>query len=198
LLLFIIQVVYAQDVDLIKENQKKFNNIILCNNADSLKEYYKDIFLPDKLLDFTYAMRLYEISNGGIIVKQFFTSMPQNKIEFFYFSKLTFNIFSDTILNNKLNYFVNMYGNLLSNAVIKSKNYLPNYLKFYCSLEGDLLEENVSFLIKTLEAKPQEFYEAFKKENEAVRNQVIDILDYGALDYDINIPKKYKEYFNIK
>ena len=192
-----IQFSNAQDKDLIKENKKEFNQIIICTNIDSLLNYYKNIYLPDKLIDFVYAMKMYEISNGKTIVDQLFTSMPQNKIEFYYFYSLTENIFDDSSLNNKLNDYVNLYAKILSKNIIKNKNYMPNYLKLYCSIEGELLDVYISYFLKTVESNPKIFFDTFIKENSKSKKKIINTLKYGAIDWKIKLPQKYYNYLKF-
>ena len=197
LILFDISVITAQEIDLIKEEQKDFKKIISIKSDDSLSTYYDNIFLPSKLTDFVYAMRMNEISKGRILVNQMFEAMPQDKLEYYNFYSFTEHIFKDSVLNRKLNDYVYIYPEILSKLIISNKQYMPNYLKFNCTLEGEMVESSAGWFVNTLELNPKLFYETFIKENSKIKERILDVLHYGSLGYKIKLPGKYKKYFHL-
>lgn len=197
LILFYISVITAQDINLIKEEQKDFKKITSINSDDSLSTYYNSIYLPSKLTDFVYAMRMYEISERKIVVDQMFEAMPQDKLEYVNFYSLTENLFSDTVLNRKLNNYVYNYPEILSKLIILRKHYMPNYLKFNCTLEGEMVESSAYWFVNTLKLNPKLFYNILIKENSRIKERILDILHYGNLDYNVKLPGKYKNFFQL-
>ena len=199
-MLVINSLTYAQNrtddcwcIDVLKEDFESFNTIIHLTNPDSLNRFYQNLFLPNKYLEFTYAMQMYRISQGKIIVEQLFTSMPQSKIEFFYFYHLTEYTFNDEKLDNTLSDFVNEYYDALGNNIETHSEYMPAYLKFGASLSGEIVDVYLSWLIHGFKNNPRMFVKYYEQLNDKTKSRIKDILDYGEFKLDDNFISKWTE-----